>query len=161
MRNSFIIIALALIMGFATPAFCSENIIPKAFGKLSEVEAALKKIGQNLDKIAGSASQPDRVFALQDLANLCKTSRMQVHGLNSLYSVVYVVKREKGFESKEAVMLKDKCKFATNDFLRRKTFIHDMTLKASDQKLKDLAYILGAQLNITLNNLSIISKNLK
>ncbi len=161
MRNSFIIMALALLMSFASPAFCSENIIPKTFGKLSEVGSALKKIGQNLDQIAGSASQPDRVFALQDLANLCKTSRMQVHGLNSLYSVVFVVKREKGFESKEAIMLKDKCGYATNDFLRRKTFVHDIIIKTSDQKLKDLAYILEAQLDITLNNLSIIRKKLK
>ncbi|WP_031483890.1 hypothetical protein [Maridesulfovibrio frigidus] len=161
MRNTFIIMIFALIMSFASPAFCSESIIPKTFGKLSEVESALKKIGQNLDKIAGSASQPDRVFALQDLANLCKTSRMQVHGLNSLYSVANVVKREKRFESKEAAMLKEKCRYATNDFLRRKTFVHDIIVKTRDQKLKDLAYILEVQLDITLNNLSIISKNLK
>ncbi|MBI9111501.1 hypothetical protein [Maridesulfovibrio ferrireducens] len=167
MRNFFIILILASIICIPISAKCNDSDtsqksnLTQYFRNLSEVEAALKKIGANLDKIAGSDAQPDRAYALQDLANLCQTSRIQVHSLNSLYSVVNIVKREKEFQSKETTILKEKSGYAYNDFLRRKNFVHDIIVKANDQKLKDLAYILEAQLNIVLKQLKLIKKELK
>ncbi len=167
MRNFFLILILASIICIPVSAKCSESVslqesnIAQSFKKLSGVESALKTMGVTLDNLAGTDATPDRTFALQDLANLCKTSRLQVHGLNSIYSVISIVKHEKRFETKEAKELKQKSIFATNDFLRRQVFVHNIVIKTSDQKLKDLAYILEAQLNIILKQLKLINKELK
>ncbi|SMF40037.1 hypothetical protein [Desulfovibrio gilichinskyi] len=167
MRNFFLIILLVSIICIPVSAKCGESEtsqksnIAHSFKKLSEVESALKTMGVNLDNIAGSDSTPDRTFALQDLANLCRTSRLQVHGLNSIYSVISIVKNEKRFETKEAKELKQKSIFANHDFRRRQVFVNDIVIKTSDQKLKDLAYILEAQLNIILKQLKLINIELK
>ncbi|NDV26945.1 hypothetical protein [Desulfovibrio sp. JC010] len=149
------IMILALLA--PTAGFCSKANLSTEFDKLSGAEAAFKKLGMNIDKISGSDTRPERVYALQDMAGLCRTSKMQVHSLTSLFSVVNLVKREKKFQSKEAELLKRKCGYAYNDFKRRKIFIRDILAKAKEQKLKDLAHIFDAQLEIVLEQLTQIN----
>lgn len=157
------IIFLLLLVLIATPctANCAESGMEQAFGKLSGVESAFKTLARQIDKAAGMEAQPDRVYAMQDIAGLCKTSLTQIHSLNSLFSVVNLVKREKRFESREAAMLKKKCSYAFNDFNRRRAFAVDILTKAKDRKLKDLAQIFDAQLSIVLKQLNIINAELK
>lgn len=167
MRNFILILILASIICLPVSAKCSEadtsqkSNMDQIFKKLSGVEAALKTMGTKLDNIAGSDITPDRTFALQDLANMCRTSRLQVHGLNSLYSVISIVKREKRFETKEAKELKQRIMYADSDFWRREVFVHDIIIKTTDQKLKDFAYIFEVQLNIVLKQLKLFNKELK
>lgn len=161
MRKIIFPLLLALLVSMPTTALCGSSDRSTAFGKLSGVEAALKNLAKNIDKLAGSDTQPDRVYAMQDMASMCKTSKMQVHSLNSLFSVVNLVKREKSFQNKEAILLKRKCGYALNDFNRRKAFVRDVLAKAKDQKLKDLAQIFDAQLAIVLKQLAAINKTFK
>ncbi len=158
MRKIIFTLLLAFLVSMPNTALCMSRDLSSAFGKLSGVESALKNLGKNIDKLAGADTQPDRVYAMQDMSNMCKTSKMQVHSLNSLFSVVNLVKREKKFQSKEAALLKIKCGYALNDFNRRKAFIKDILVKAKDQKLRDLAHIFDAQLNIVLKQLVAINK---
>lgn len=156
------VIILVLLFALTVPvtAIADSPDLSVPFNKLSGIEEALKTLSTNIDKIAGADTQPDRVYALQDMAGLCKTSKMQVHSLNSLFSVVNLVKREKKFQSREAKLLKIKCGYALNDFKRRKTFVTDILNKASEQKLKDLAQIFSAQLSIVLKQLDLINQKL-
>ncbi|CCO24989.1 hypothetical protein [Maridesulfovibrio hydrothermalis] len=153
----------ALILLIASPVIAAEKKpeLSTPFGELSEVEGALKTLSKNIEKVSGSDTRPDRIYALQDMAAMCKTSKMQVHSLNSLFSVVKLVKREKNFQSKEAVLLKKKSSYAFNDFNRRKAFITNIIINAKDQKLRDLAHIFNAQLSIILKQLTAINKQLK
>ena len=157
------VITLIVIMALLAPCagFCGTPDISTQFNKLSGVEASFRTLGMKIDKITGADTQPDRVYALQDMADMCKTSKMQVHSLTALFSVVNLVKREKKFHSREADLLKRKCGYAYNDFNRRKIFIRDILSKAKDQKLKDLAHIFDAQLEIVLEQLTAINNKFK
>ncbi len=158
-----IFVTLIVIMALLVPSlgFCNQPNISAEFEGLSVVETSFRTLGMKIDKITGADAQPDRVYALQDMSDMCKTSKMQVHSLTSLFSVVNLVKRETKFKGKQAELLKRKCGYAYNDFNRRKIFIRDILSKAKDQKLKDLAHIFEAQLTIVLDQLSAINNKLK
>lgn len=158
-----IFVTLIVIVALLAPAlgFCNQPNISTEFDELSAVEASFRTLGMKIDKITGADTQPDRVYALQDMSDMCKTSKMQVHSLTSLFSVVNLVKRETKFKDKQAELLKRKCGYAYNDFNRRKIFIRDILAKAKDQKLKDLAHIFDAQLAIVLDQLTAINSKLK
>lgn len=145
----------------ATPAFSAGPDLSDEFGKLSGVEASFRTLRMKIDKIAGADTKPERVYAMQDMSDMCKTSKMQIHSLTSLFSVVNLVKRETKFKDKEAQLLKKKCGYAYNDFSRRKTFVRDILAKAKEQKLKDLAHIFDAQLEIVMEQLVKINNKLK
>ncbi|WP_320174978.1 hypothetical protein [Maridesulfovibrio sp.] len=157
------IITLIITLALLTPcsAFCGTPDLSAQFDKLSGVEASFRTLGMKIDKITGADTKPDRVYALQDMADMCKSSKMQVHSLTALFSVVKLVKSEKKFENSEAALLKKKCGYAYNDFNRRKTFIRDILAKAKDQKVKDLAHIFDAQLEIVLEQLAAINSKFK
>ena len=156
-----IILSLLLLFIAIGPAHAeilsSDLSVP--FSKLSAVQKSLNTLGSNISEAAGADTEPDRIYAMQDMANMCKVSATQVHSLNSLFSVVNLVKGKDSFKKKEADMLKSKCGYAFNDISRRKTFVKDILAKAKDQTLKDLAKIFEAQLNIVLKQLSKINKN--
>ncbi|NDV22024.1 hypothetical protein [Desulfovibrio sp. JC022] len=161
MKKTFITLIITIALLAPCTGFCKAPDISAQFSKLSGVEASFRTLGMKIDKTTGADAQPDRVYALQDMADMCKTSKMQVHSLTSLFSVVNLVKREKNFQSREADLLKKKCGYAYNDFKRRKIFIRDILAKAKDQKLKDLAHIFDAQLAIVLEQLTEINSKLK
>ncbi|WP_419783900.1 hypothetical protein [Maridesulfovibrio sp.] len=161
MKKSVIILTTILALMLPAAAFCAENKLAEEFGKISGVEASFRTLSMKIDKISGADTKPDRVYALQDMSGLCKTSKMQIHSLTSLYSVVNLVKRDSKFQSHEAELLKRKCAYAYNDFNRRKNFVRDILAKAKEQKLRDLALIFDAQLNIVLEQLTAINNKLK
>ncbi len=155
-----IIFVLALMLAAPSGAKCDDSTLHTAFAKLSGIEAALATLSRQIDKAAGMDSQPDRVYAMQDMSGLCKSSKMQVHSLNSLFSVVKLIKSEKRFESDESRRLKKQCGYAFNDFNRRRVFVLDILKKAKDQTLRDLAHIFDAQLGIAVKQLTKINAKL-
>lgn len=161
MKKTFIILIVTMALLAPCLGFCKTAGIAPHFGNLSEVEASFKTLSMKIDQLTGADTQPDRVYALQDMADMCRICKMQVHSLTSLFSVVNLVKREKKFQSREAELLKRKCGYAYNDFNRRKIFIRDVLAKAKEQKLKDLAHIFDAQLTIVLQQLTAINNKLK
>ncbi|ACS80679.1 hypothetical protein [Maridesulfovibrio salexigens] len=161
MKKTIITLIITLVLLAPSAGFCGTPDISAQFDKLSGVEASFRTLGMKIDKITGADTKPDRVYALQDMSDMCKTSKMQVHSLTSLFSVVNLVKREKNFQNREAELLKKKCGYAYNDFSRRKAFIRDILAKAKDQKLKDLAHIFDAQLEIVLEQLTAINNKFK
>ncbi|WP_319779125.1 hypothetical protein [Maridesulfovibrio sp.] len=161
MKKIIITSLITLVLLIPAAGFCGTTDMIAQFDKLSGAESSFKTLGMKIEKITGADTRPDRVYALQDMADLCKTSKMQVHSLTSLFSVVNLVKKEKNFESKEAKLLKRKCGYAYNDFNRRRVFIRDILIKAKDQKVKDLAHIFDAQLEIVLEQLTVINHKLK
>ncbi|WP_319759070.1 hypothetical protein [Maridesulfovibrio sp.] len=152
-------LCLVIIVALLAPAagFCAVQDLSVQFSKLSDTEKAIKTLRMEIDKIAGSDTRPDRVYALQDMADMCKTSKMQVHSLSSLFSVVNLVKKEKKFQSREAKLLKKKCGYAFNDFKRRKLFIKDISAKVKEERVQALARRFDAQLKIILEQLSEIN----
>ncbi|WP_432737264.1 hypothetical protein [Maridesulfovibrio sp. FT414] len=160
MRNILILIFLFSLTAIPAAALCSEPDLQTEFSALAGTEAALKTLSRQIDTATGAEKEPDRIYAMQDMAGLCKSSRMQVHSLNSLFSVVKLVKMDQKFQSKEAALLKMKCGYAYNDFTRRQAFVQDIMKKAADQSLLDLAYIFDAQLKIVVNKLKIINSKL-
>ena len=161
MKRTAITLITILALLLPTAAFCAGKQLAEEFGKLSGVEASFKTLSMKIDNIAGADTKPDRVYAMQDMSGLCKTSKMQVHSLTSLYSVVNLVKDESKFQNSEAELLKRKCAYAYNDFSRRKAFVRDILAKAKEQNLKDLALIFEAQLKIVLEQLKAINSKLQ
>lgn len=160
MKKTVITMITILALTIPTAAFCADKLLADDFSKLSGVEASFRTLSMKIDQIAGADTKPDRVYALQDMSGLCKTSKMQVHSLTSLYSVVNLVKKESKFQNQEAEQLKRKCAYAYNDFNRRKAFVRDILAKAKEDKLKDLAHIFDAQLKIVLKLLTDINNKL-
>ena len=161
MKKTIIMLIISLALLAPCAGFCGTPDISAQFTKLSGVEASFRTLGMKIDKITGADTKPDRVYALQDMSDMCKTSKMQVHSLTSLFSVVNLVKSETSFQNREAELLQKKCGYAYNDFSRRKAFIRDILAKAKDQKLKDLAHIFDAQLEIVLEQLTEINNKFK
>ncbi|WP_320008929.1 hypothetical protein [Maridesulfovibrio sp.] len=161
MKRTITILIIILVLLLPAASFGADKQLATEFSKLSGVEESFKTLSMKIDEIAGADTKPDRVYAMQDLSCLCKTSKMQVHSLISLYSVVNLVKDESKFQSREADLLKRKCRYAYNDFSRRTAFVSDILTKAKDQNLRDLAFIFEAQLKIVLEQMKAINSRLK
>lgn len=159
MRKTVGLMLLVLTLAMPGTVFAKGNDLTEAFNKLSGTEAALRTLSKQIDKAVGSEATPDRVYAMQDMAGLCSSSKMQVHSLNSLFSLVNLVKREK-VQDNQTAQLKKKCLYAFNDFTRRRAFVMDILKKAKDQRLRDLAHIFEAQLEIILEQLARIKANI-
>ncbi len=160
MRKTAIILLLALIMAVPAGAYCAESELSASFGRLSGTENALRTLSRQIDEAVGAETKPERLYAMQDMAGLCNSSRMQVHSLSSLFSMVNLVKRE-NVQDKQTSLLKKKCGYAFNDFSRRRAFVLDILQKAKDSRLRDLAKIFDAQLAIAIKELSKINSQMK
>ena len=152
---------LLLVLATLTPvsAHCVEQEITQNFNELVRIEISLQTMVENFAKMTGADTRPADIYALQDIAAICETSRKQIHSLNSLYSAETLTTRGKKIQGKKEAVLREKNEYALKDFARRKIFIREILHTAEDQKLKDMAYLFEAQINKILKQLVLINKS--
>ncbi len=134
--------------------------LDKEFNRLARIEKEMKKIRTELNEASGSSDKPDRIYALLDLADLCKNSRMQSHDLSSIHAVSNIVKRKKKFSANEYSSLKKRTLYAIKDFSRRLAFTSSVAEKAKDKQLLKLSLKLKRSFSETLEQLTSIMKKI-
>lgn len=155
------ILSVSFLFYALTASALDKNILDEDFVSLGKIEQKMQQVETTLSQNAATDIRPERVYAMLDLADLSKNSRMQSHELGSLNSASNLLKTKTGYSDKEISTLKRKTLYALKDFSRRRAYVIDVAEKAKDKQLLIAALKLKQLFADALVNLTSIHNKLK